>query len=145
MAYPILLPFMFLSAIAPVDFGGAAVDFTFGPGVSRLCVEVTIEDDDILEDEEDFFATLTTTDPDVILNPDEARVVITEDPMDSKSYCTCYCNAVVLLHCRSGRKLTYTNIRFHHYAGLCSLDQKQFYLRAGYTFCRKHALLSSTN
>ena len=81
-------PFMLLSAIFPVDFGGTAVDFTFGPGVSRLCVEVTVMNDDILEDGEFFFAALTTTDPDVFLNPDEARVVITEDATDSKSYCT---------------------------------------------------------
>ena len=120
-SYLMNLPFMFLSTTAPVDFGGAAVDFTFGPGVSRLCVEVTIEDDDILEDEEDFFGTLTTTDPGVTLSPDLILVIIREDSFDGKSYCTCYCNAVVkpgrhtLIHFTAlseWEKLTYTNTNF---------------------------------
>ena len=55
------------------------MDFTFGPGVSRRCVNVTIANDDILEGEEDFFSTLTTTDLDVLLIPNEAQVVIADN------------------------------------------------------------------
>ena len=62
------------------------MDFTFGPGVSRRCVNVTIANDDILEGAENFFSTLTTTDLDVILLPNEAEVVINEDPDDSTFY-----------------------------------------------------------
>ena len=62
------------------------MDFTFGPGVSRRCVNVTIVNDDILEGAENFFSTLTTTDLDVILLPNEAQVVINEDPDDSMFY-----------------------------------------------------------
>ena len=36
-------------------------------------------DDDILEEDEDFTLTLNTTDGSVNLNPDEARVIITDD------------------------------------------------------------------
>ena len=36
-------------------------------------------EDDILEEDEDFTLTLTTTDGSVDLNPDEARVIITDD------------------------------------------------------------------
>ena len=45
-----------------------------------------IRNDDIPEDTEDFFSTLTTTDPDVFLGPDEARAIILEDTCDRKFY-----------------------------------------------------------
>ena len=38
-----------------------------------------IVNDNIAEDTEDFFSTLTTTDPDVFLGPDEARAIILSD------------------------------------------------------------------
>ena len=63
------------------------MDFIFGPGVSRSCVNMTIVNDDILEGEEDFFLTLTTTDSDVLLIPNEAQVVIADD--DSTFYIIC--------------------------------------------------------
>ena len=66
------------------------MDLTFGPGVSRRCVIVTIANDDILEGAENFFSTLTTTDLDVILLPDEADVVINEDPDDSTFFFTVF-------------------------------------------------------
>ena len=77
---------LFLSTVAPVDYEETITDFTFGPGIDRLCVDVPIVNDDILEGNEQFFGTLTTTDPDVLVNPDEATVTIIEDPNDSKSY-----------------------------------------------------------
>ena len=52
-------------------------------------MNVTIANDDILEGEEDFFSTLTATDPDLILLPDEAQVIIIEDPNDSTFYVVC--------------------------------------------------------
>ena len=74
------------------------MDLTFGPGVSRRCVNVTIVNDGILEGAENFFSTLTTTDLDVILLPDEADVVINEDPDDSTFFTvfgyTSYTNAL---------------------------------------------------
>ena len=45
-----------------------------------------IRNDDIAENTEDFFSVLTTTDPDVLLGPDEARAVILEDTSDRKFY-----------------------------------------------------------
>ena len=46
---------------------------------------VAITDDDILEDTENFFGTLTTTDSSVTLTPDRAQVNIFEDPNDGES------------------------------------------------------------
>ena len=51
-------------------------------------MNVTIVDDDIVEDTEDFFGSLTTTDSAVFLDPDRAQVIITEDPTDRKKYYT---------------------------------------------------------
>ena len=58
------------------DYTATTVDFTFGPGVSRQCVNVSIEDDIPLENTETFFGNLTTTDAGVTLNPDTAQVDI---------------------------------------------------------------------
>ena len=48
-----------------------------------------IVNDNVAENTEDFFSTLTTTDPDVLLGPDEARAIISEDTSDSKFYGIC--------------------------------------------------------
>ena len=55
-----------------------------------------IVNDNIAEDTEDFFSTLTTTDPDVFLGPDEARAIILEDTSDRKFYKTFCTNALSL-------------------------------------------------
>ena len=47
-------------------------------------MNVPIINDDILEDTENFFASLTTTDSGVTLNPDRAQVDIIEDPDDGE-------------------------------------------------------------
>ena len=73
-----------LPSADPVDYVAVSVDFTFDPGNSRRCVDVSIVDDDILEATENFFGDLTTTDPAVTLNPDRAQVDINEDPNDGK-------------------------------------------------------------
>ena len=48
-------------------------------------MDVPIINDDILEDTESFTANLTTSDSAVTLNPDLARVDISEGSTDSKS------------------------------------------------------------
>ena len=45
-------------------------------------MNVPIENDVILEDTENFFGSLTTTNPAVTLNPDTAQVDINEDTND---------------------------------------------------------------
>ena len=84
--YKSILCSSFPSRPLDVDHVEITTDFTFSPGISRLCVNVPIVNDDILEGNEDFFTSLTTTDAAVILNPDEAMVSILEDPTDGKSH-----------------------------------------------------------
>ena len=43
---------------------------------TRVCVDIPIIEDDILEDNETFVVTLTTTDDRVILQPDDGVVTI---------------------------------------------------------------------
>ena len=47
--------------------------------MNRICRNVSSVEDDILEEDEDFTLTLTTTDGSVNLNPDEANVTIIDD------------------------------------------------------------------
>ena len=48
-------------------------------GDEMQCVPVSVIGDERVENDEDFFLTLTTDDPDIILLPDEARVTIKND------------------------------------------------------------------
>ena len=47
--------------------------------MNRICRNVSSAEDDILEEDEDFTLTLTTTDGSVNLSPDEATVTIIND------------------------------------------------------------------
>ena len=58
------------------------MELTFSAGTTRNCQDIPIEDDDILEGTENLFANLTTLDPDVILEPDVAEILVFEDPND---------------------------------------------------------------
>ena len=71
------------SSTDPVDYTAVSVELTFSPGSPRNCQNIPIEDDDILEGTENLLASLTTSDPDVILAPDETEILILEDPNDS--------------------------------------------------------------
>ena len=48
-------------------------------------MNVSIVDDNILEDTEVFFGSLTSTDLATVLNPDRTEVQIVEDSADSKN------------------------------------------------------------
>ena len=67
----------------PADYTAVSVNLIFSAGSPRNCQNITIEDDDILEGTENLFASLTTSDPDVILAPDETEILILEDRNDS--------------------------------------------------------------
>ena len=71
--------------VAPADYDKTIQDLTFDGSTDRNCVTIPIVNDDALEATESFTASLTTSDPAVILNPDLARVDIFEDPNDSKN------------------------------------------------------------
>ena len=74
-----------ICSAAPTDYTGTIEDLTFDGSTNRNCVTVTITDDDILEDTENFIGTLTTTDSSVTLTPDRAQVNIFEDSIDGEN------------------------------------------------------------
>ena len=74
-------------SIAPDDFLLPTTQLTFNPGngLQRDCATITVGSDTILEDDESFSVVLTTTDPDVTINPNTTVVTLTND--DSKYPC----------------------------------------------------------
>ena len=78
------LVYYLICSVAPTDYAGTTEDLIFDGSTDRNCVIVAITDDDILEDTENFFGTLTTTDSSVTLTPDRAQVNILEDPDDGE-------------------------------------------------------------
>ena len=55
------------------------LDLTFDADTDRVCFDVEVFADDIFEGPEDFFARLTTDNPDVDLDPDEATITIVDE------------------------------------------------------------------
>ena len=64
-----------------MDYVPLTQELTFGPTVKRIDVNVTINDDDIVEFDEVFLGNLTivTMGPMVVLNPDTAMVTILDE------------------------------------------------------------------
>ncbi len=60
-------------------------DLVFSENTVRVCREVSSEEDDVLEADEEFVLTLDTSDLDVVVDPDQATITITDD--DSKLLC----------------------------------------------------------
>ena len=52
---------------------------TFMEGISDVCTTVQITDDNVLEDDESFLLTLTTSEPRVTLDPEQGSVLIIDD------------------------------------------------------------------
>ena len=74
-------------SIAPDDFLLPTTQLTFNPGngLQRDCATIMVRSDTILEEDENFSVVLTTTDPDVTINPNTTVVTLTND--DSKYLC----------------------------------------------------------
>ena len=64
---------------APGDYVAVTEDLTFSASDTRICRNVTSEDDTILEEDEDFTLTLTTTDGSVTLTPDVVTVTLLDN------------------------------------------------------------------
>ena len=63
----------------PSDYSSVSQDLTFSQSSSRECVNVSIVNDDELENEEEFRMTLTTGEDRVNLDPNTTTVRITDD------------------------------------------------------------------
>lgn len=68
-----------------MDYSEVSTSLLFTETVDRQCVNVTIVNDDILENIENFFANLTTIVSNILLEPDRAEIQIREDPTDGMS------------------------------------------------------------
>ena len=63
------------------------MDLTFTPGVNSLTVSVPIIDNGILEGTEQFFGDLSTSDPDVDLQPQRTTIIIADDDGNFHFHC----------------------------------------------------------
>ena len=76
-----MLHYLPLCIIDAVDFTSVTAQLTFQPSQADVpqCEDVPIQEDTILETNESFTVELSTTDPDVILSPENATVTITDN------------------------------------------------------------------
>ena len=65
------------------DYVPILEDLTFSASVTEICRNITTLEDGFLESDETFNLDLTTTDGNVILNPDRAVVTIVNDDGES--------------------------------------------------------------
>ena len=66
---------------------------TFAPGMLQDCFNVTIIDDNLYENPEEFFANISTTDTQVTISP--MTTVITIIDNDGTKYESVYCNIYI--------------------------------------------------
>ena len=79
---------LLLSLIAPTDYTALSQTLTFQPGTTRISVEISIENDDIVESVENFFAGLTLETPEANVVVDPAGAEIRINDTDSEfNYC----------------------------------------------------------
>ena len=73
--------------ISDEDFHTFTTDLTYTPSLDRnqtLCVNITIMDDSILENEEDFTVSISSTDSSVITGPPSTISIIDNDGINSE-------------------------------------------------------------
>ena len=68
-------------AVGDADFAALDTELTFRAGLTRMCISISVVNDDIYEDPEDFFIDLDTEDPSVEVDPNRRNgtAVITDD------------------------------------------------------------------
>ena len=64
-----------------MDYQDISLNLTFGPNLTRIPVDIPIEDDSIVESIENFFSALTlvTTEANVLLSPQQTEIRINDD------------------------------------------------------------------
>ena len=63
------LQYFFPLATGAIDYIALNSDLTFSPGNKRVCSNVSIINDAVYEDPEDFTVSISTSDPSVIIDP----------------------------------------------------------------------------
>ena len=69
----------FTMSVAGFDYTSTTIDVTFLPGSTMVTVRVLIIDDFVMEFDEEFMVTLSTTDPNVLIKNNTANVTILDD------------------------------------------------------------------
>ena len=91
-----------------VDYTENEEEFTFNTGDATPCLEIDIEEDTALESCETFGVVLMTSDPNVILSPQSAGVIIYDNEglqnpynMIHRDTCTVclHCNSLIQMRC----------------------------------------------
>ena len=72
-------PMHAVSLLAGSDLSSAPIDVTFGPGDMEAQVQILITDNSVVEDTEEFSATLSTSQSNVVFGSDTATVLILDD------------------------------------------------------------------
>ena len=67
---------------------------TFAAGMLQVCFNVTIIDDDLYENPEEFFANITTTDTQVTISPMTTVITIIDND-GKKDKSSVYCNILL--------------------------------------------------
>jgi hypothetical protein len=67
------------TATGGTDYGAGSINLPFNSTTPRVCVDIAIADDNIVENTENFTVTLNTDEPRVILQPDRGEVIISDD------------------------------------------------------------------
>ena len=62
-----------------MDYTAISEVLTFSGTVLRKCANISITSDELYEEDENFFVTLTTSDSDVTLNPVDGEITIIDD------------------------------------------------------------------
>ncbi len=73
---------LLLFIIGAMDYVGSTLTLMFTPSMSSRDVDIVIMNDDIVENEEEYFTGLLTGSTQVTASPDVAYVTITEDSAD---------------------------------------------------------------
>ena len=63
----------------PDDYNPAQADLTFSGSFRTACTSLLVINDQLYEGDESFFASLTTSDSAVTLNPQRATIIINDD------------------------------------------------------------------
>ena len=74
-----LIIIIYLIAIDGQDYISSLGIFTLSQAVTRACFNISILDDEIVEEEENFLVTITTGDPQINLSPSSTKLIIVDN------------------------------------------------------------------
>lgn len=73
--------------LALMDYTGTTIELTLDGVTTRVCTDITVLDDDSLEDVERFMVLLTTEDPRTDIDRDQSTIEIADNDGKSTKWC----------------------------------------------------------